>query len=351
LATGVVVPSNLIASVKQGFQNDTEPFSLKGKINHSACRWCYSQYPITELAKNFKAMGMVGMDLVGPSEWHVLKENNLVSTMCNGAEISLTKGFNEPSFHDTLVKNYTDHINYVADAGYTNLICFSGNRKGIDDETGLNNCVTGLKKIMALAEKRGVMIQMELLNSKIDHKDYMCDRSVWGVELCKRIGSPNFKLLFDIYHMQIDEGDVIRTINANHTYYGHYHTGGVTGMELLNSKIDHKDYMCDRSVWGVELCKRIGSPNFKLLFDIYHMQIDEGDIIRTINANHTYYGHYHTGGVPGRNEIDERQELYYPAIMRAIVATGFKGYVAQEFIPADKDPMVSLKKAIEICDI
>ena len=145
LATGVVVPSNLIASVKQGFQNDNVPFSLKGKINHSACRWCYSKYPITELAKNFKAMGMVGMDLVGPSEWHVLKENNLVSTMCNGAEISLTKGFNEPSFHDTLVKNYTDHINYVADAGYTNLICFSGNRKGMDDETGLNNCVTGLK--------------------------------------------------------------------------------------------------------------------------------------------------------------------------------------------------------------
>ena len=131
LATGVVVPSNLIASVKQGFQNDNEPFSLKGKINHSACRWCYSQYPISELAKNFKAMGMAGMDLVGPSEWHVLKENNLVSTMCNGAEISLTKGFNDPIYHDTLVKNYTDHINYVADAGYTNLICFSGNRKGM----------------------------------------------------------------------------------------------------------------------------------------------------------------------------------------------------------------------------
>jgi len=122
-------------------------------------------------------------------------------------------------------------------------------------------------------------------------------------------------------------------------------------MELLNSKINHKDYQCDRSDWGVELCKRVGSENFKLLYDIYHMQIDEGDVIRTINANHAYYGHYHTGGVPGRNEIDERQELYYPAIMRAIVATGFKGYVAQEFIPADKDPMVSLKKAIEICDI
>ena len=143
LATGVVVPSNLIASVKQGLQNDNEPLSLKGKINHSACRWCYTQYPIAELAKNFKAMGMAGMDLVGPSEWHVLKENNLVSTMCNGAEISLTKGFNDPSYHDTLVKNYTDHINHVADAGYTNLICFSGNRKGMDDETGLNNCEIG----------------------------------------------------------------------------------------------------------------------------------------------------------------------------------------------------------------
>ena len=281
LATSVAVPSNLIASVKQGLQNSDENVSLKGKINHSACRWCYSQYPIAQLAKNFKAMGMVGMDLVGPSEWHVLKENGLVSTMCNGAEISLTKGFNDPNFHDTLVKNYTDHIQYVADAGYTNLICFSGSKNGMDDETGLNNCVKGLKKIMALAEKKGVMIHME----------------------------------------------------------------------LLNSKVDHKDYMCDRSVWGVELCKRLNSPNFKLLFDIYHMQIDEGDIIRTIHANHEYFGHYHTGGVPGRNEIDERQELYYPAIMRAIVATGFKGYVAQEFIPSDKDPMISLKKAIEICDI
>jgi hydroxypyruvate isomerase len=234
-----------------------------------------------ELAKNFKQLGMVGMDLVGPSEWKILKENNLISTMCNGAEISLTEGFNTLQYHDKLVKNYIEHIHYVADAGYTNLICFSGNRKGMDDETGLKNCVTGLKKIMAVAEKRGVMIQME----------------------------------------------------------------------LLNSRVDHKDYMCDRSSWGVELCKRLGSPNFKLLFDIYHMQIDEGDIIHSIQTNHQYYGHYHTGGVPGRNEIDERQELYYPAIMRAILQTGFKGYVAQEFIPADKDPMVSLAAAIKICDV
>ena len=277
IATGAVLPSNILAAVKN--QDATQP--LKGNIQHSACRWCYDRIPTATLAKNFKQLGMVGMDLVGPSEWKILKENNLISTMCNGAEISLTEGFNTVQYHDKLVKNYIEHINYVADAGYTNLICFSGSRRGMDDETGLNNCVTGLKKIMALAEKRGVMIQME----------------------------------------------------------------------LLNSRVDHKDYMCDRSSWGVELCKRLGSPNFKLLFDIYHMQIDEGDIIHSIRTNHQYYGHYHTGGVPGRNEIDERQELYYPAIMRAILKTGYKGYVAQEFIPADKDPMASLAAAIKICDV
>jgi hydroxypyruvate isomerase len=277
IATGAVLPSNILAAVKN--QDATQP--LKGNIQHSACRWCYDSIPTATLAKNFKQLGMVGMDLVGPSEWKILKENNLISTMCNGAEISLTEGFNTLQYHDKLVKNYIEHINYVADAGYTNLICFSGNRRGMDDETGLNNSVTGLKKIMAHAEKRGVMIQME----------------------------------------------------------------------LLNSRVDHKDYMCDRSSWGVELCKRLGSPNFKLLFDIYHMQIDEGDIIHSIRTNHQYYGHYHTGGVPGRNEIDERQELYYPAIMRAILKTGYKGYVAQEFIPADKDPMASLAASIKICDV
>ncbi len=277
LATGVVIPSNILAAVK----NQTSPSPLKGNINHTACRWCYGGIPIDTLAKNFKEIGMIGMDLVGPADWKVLKDNGLISTMCNGAEISLTEGFNTLEYHDKLVKNYTDHINYVADAGYTNLICFSGSRKGMDDETGLKNCVTGLKRIMGHAEKRGVIIQME----------------------------------------------------------------------LLNSRVDHKDYMCDKSSWGVELCKQLDSPNFKLLYDIYHMQIDEGDIIRTIQRDNKYFGHYHTGGVPGRHEIDERQELNYPAIMRAIVKTGFKGYVAQEFIPADKDPIVSLTTAIKICDV
>ena len=254
---------------------------LKGNIKHSVCRWCFGDMPLDQLCVAVKEMGLVGIDLVGPKDWNTLKQYQLISTMCNGAEISLTKGWNNPQYHAQLIKSYSEHIELVAAAGFTNLICFSGNREGMADEVGLQNCADGLKKIMSLAEKKGVVIHMELLNSKIDHKDYMCDKTPWGAELCKRIGSPNFKLLYDIYHMQIDEGDVIRTIQ---TY-------------------------------------------------------------------HPYIGHYHTAGVPGRHEIDESQELYYPAIMRAILATGFKNYVAQEFIPAKQDKLESLRKAIQICDI
>ncbi|RFM30413.1 hydroxypyruvate isomerase family protein [Deminuibacter soli] len=255
--------------------------TLKGNINHAVCRWCYDDFSVEQLCVAAKDMGITGIDLVGPKDWDTLKKHGLFSSMCNGAEISLTEGFNDKQYHPTLLKNYNDHIEYVSKAGYKNLICFSGSRRGMDDETGLKNCAEGLKQLVGLAEKKGVILQME----------------------------------------------------------------------LLNSKVNHKDYMCDRSDWGVELCKRVGSPNFKLLYDIYHMQIDEGDVIRSIQDKHEYFGHYHTGGVPGRNEIDETQELYYPAIMRAIVKTGFKGFVAQEFIPAAKDKMASLRKAIEICDV
>ena len=254
---------------------------LKGNVNHSVCRWTYSQLSVDELCKAVKQIGFAAIDLVGPKDWPILKSNGVYSSMCNGAEISLTEGWNDKQYHSRLIQNYTEHINLVAAAGYKNLICFSGNRRGMDDETGLKNCAEGLKQIMSHAEQKGVIVQME----------------------------------------------------------------------LLNSKVNHKDYMCDRSVWGVELAKRVGSPNFKLLYDIYHMQIDEGDVIATIRANHQYYGHYHTAGVPGRNEIEESQELYYPAIIRAIVATGFKGYLAQEFLPTRADKLASLKKAIEICDV
>jgi hydroxypyruvate isomerase len=254
---------------------------LKGNINHAVCRWCFNDLTLEQLCIEAKKMGITGIDLIGPKEWPILKQQGLFSSMCNGAEISLVKGWIDPQYHSTLIKNYTEHIELVAAAGYKNLICFSGNKNGMDDETGLKNAAAGLKQIMALAEKKGVIIQME----------------------------------------------------------------------LFNSKVDHKDYMCDNTAWGVELCKRIGSPNFKLLYDIYHMQINEGDVIRTLTNNHEFIGHYHTAGVPGRHEIDESQELFYPAIMKAIVATGYKGYVAQEFIPLAKDKLASLKKAIDICDV
>ncbi|GAB2977744.1 TIM barrel protein [Mucilaginibacter puniceus] len=253
---------------------------LKGNINHSVCAWCY-KIPLEELCVAAKAIGITAIDLVGPDGWPTLKKHGLHSSMCNGAEINLTDGFNDKKNHAKLFENYSKMIPMVAAEGYKNLICFSGSRRGMDDETGWNNCVEGLKPLVALAEKNNVII----------------------------------------------------------------------AMELLNSRFDHKDYQCDRTSWGVELVKRINSPNFRLLYDIYHMQIDEGDVIRTIQKNHQYFSHYHTGGVPGRAEIDETQELYYPAIMRAIKATGYTGYVGQEFVPKRDDKIASLKQGVEICDI
>lgn len=255
--------------------------ALKGKIKHSVARWCFSDIDLETLCIEAKKMGITGIDLVGPTDWPILKKHDLASAMCNGAEINLVDGFNDKKFHDQLVKNYTEMIPLVAKAGYKNLICFSGNRRGKTDEEGWSNCVIGLNKLIPLAEKHNVTLVME----------------------------------------------------------------------LLNSKIDHKDYQCDRTSWGVELAKRLKSENFKLLYDIYHMQIDEGDVIRTINENHQYIAHYHTAGVPGRHEIDENQELNYKAIMKAIANTGFTGFVAQEFIPIEKDKLASLKSAIQICDI
>jgi hydroxypyruvate isomerase len=271
-----------IATSAQGVaKGQGQPEGLKGNINHSVCRWTYGFLSLEALCIEAKKIGIIAIDLIGPKEWSILKKHGLDSSMCNGAEISLVQGWNNKENHAKLIANYTEHIELVSKAGYKNLICFSGNRNGMDDKTGLNNCVEGLKKIMSLAEKKGVVLQME----------------------------------------------------------------------LFNSKVDHKDYMCDRSAWGIELCKKLGSENFKLLYDIYHMQINEGDVIRTIQQGHHYFGHYHTAGVPGRHEIDETQELYYPAIMQAIVKTGYKGYVAQEFIPTAQDKIAVLKDAVKRCDM
>lgn len=258
---------------------------LKGNINHSVCQWTYNFLPLEELCIEVKKMGLGAIDLIAPKDWPMLKKHGLTCSMCyHGGKVSLTDGWADKTFHPQLIKDYTEVIPLVAAAGYKNLICFSGSRRGMDDETGWKNCVDGLKQIIGLAEKHGVIIQME----------------------------------------------------------------------LLNSKVDHKDYMCDKTPWGAELVKRISSPNFKLLYDIYHMQIDEGDVIRTIRDNHQYIGHYHTAGVPGRHEINESQELYYPAIMEAIVKTGFNDYVAQEFIPTGKtneEKIAALKDAVLRCDV
>ena len=250
------------------------------KINHSVCHWCFEDIPLEEFLITLRRLGIGAIDLVGPKDWPLLKRHNIHCSMCNGAELSLVEGWNNPNYHPQLIENYKAMIPLVAKAGYTNLICFSGNRDGMSDTEGLANCVSGLRQVLPLAEKHGVVLQMELFN-----------------------------------------------------------------------QIDHPDYMCDRSAWGISLCQALGSENFKLLFDIYHMQIQEGDIIRSIQNNHQYFGHYHTAGVPGRHEIDETQELYYPAIMQAIAQTGFNGFVAQEFIPTGSDAIASLIRAIEICDV
>src|SRR5918993_3063291 len=223
MLTGTVAVASPVMSLASCSTASTA-VKLRGNINHSVCRWTYNFLSLEELCQTVKSLSFSAIDLIGPKEWNILKKHGIDSSMCNGAEIGLADGWNNKQNHSTLIKNYTEHINLVADAGYKNLICFSGNRKGMDDETGMDNCVEGLKQIMALAEKRDVVIQMELFNSKINHPDYMCDKSAWGVELCKSLGSPNFKLLYDIYHMQVNEGDVIRTITNNHQYFGHYHT-------------------------------------------------------------------------------------------------------------------------------
>lgn len=272
--------ASLFSSFTQA-DGKTENLMLKGNINHAVCRWTYQHLSVEELCKLCNEIGIKGIDLVGPKDWPMLKKHGIYSSMCNGAEINLVDGFAEPKFHKTLIENYTKMIPLVAEAGYKNLICFSGNRREMDDETGWSNCVAGLQKLIPLAEKHGVVLVME----------------------------------------------------------------------LLNSKVNHKDYFADKTAWGVELCKRLGSENFKLLYDIYHMQIDEGDVISTITNSSDFIAHYHTAGVPGRNEIDETQELFYPAIMKAIVKTGFKGFVAQEFAPKNEDKIASLKNAIQICDV
>jgi len=256
------------------------PAPLKGRIRHSVCKWCYGKIPLEEFCRAAKAMGIEAIDLLEVKDFDTLKKHDLACAMVSGVPGGIVKGLNRKENHDAIVQFFERTAPLVAAQGYQNIICFSGNRGGMSDEEGLENCAAGLKRIVPIAEKHGVTV-------------------------C---------------------------------------------MELLNSKRDHKDYMCDHTRWGVELCRRVGSEHFKLLYDIYHMQIMEGDVIDTIKENARWIGHYHTGGVPGRAEIDSTQELNYPAIMKAIAETGFKGYVAQEFVPR-RDPLTSLREAVQLCDV
>ncbi len=260
------------------FAQNTSP--IKDRIKQSVSRWCYGKIPMPDFCKAVKEMGLVGIDLLDPNEWATVKEHGLICTMANGPG-GIEKGWNDPANHKRLIENAEKRLREVAEAGLTNMIVFSGNRGKIDDKEGLENCVKGLKEIMPLAEQLGVNVIME----------------------------------------------------------------------LLNSKRDHKNYMCDHTAWGVELAKRIGSPRFKLLYDIYHMQIMEGDIIQTLKDNIQYIGHIHTGGVPGRNDIDETQELNYRRICEVLVELNYDGFVAHEFIPKNPDPLQSLKRAYEICNV
>lgn len=260
---------------------NAKPLKPDGKMNHSVCKWCYSNIPLEALCEAAQEIGIKSIELLGPSQWPVVAKYNLTCAMTTGSALGIEKGFNDPENHAQLKKDYFELIPKVADHGLKNVICFSGNRNGLDDEKGIENCSKGLEPVVKEAQKYNINIVME----------------------------------------------------------------------LLNSKVDHADYQCDYTSWGVALVDKLGEDNFKLLYDIYHMQIMEGDIIATIRKYHDYIGHYHTGGVPGRNEIDETQELNYNAIMKAIKATGFQGFVAQEFIPKGKDPLASLRQGVDICDV
>ncbi|MGL4553221.1 MAG: hydroxypyruvate isomerase family protein [Gemmataceae bacterium] len=268
-----------LAAVSGGtvFSHEDAP-KIKGNIKQSLCRWCYGKIKLPTLAAESKKLGYQSIELLSPKEVLEVKGFGLTCAVLGGADIA--NGLNRKENHAKIIKQLTDGIEFAAAEGVPSVICMSGNRRGLADDKGLEVCAEGLKEVVGLAEKKKVTLVME----------------------------------------------------------------------GLNSKVNHKDYMYDKTEWGVALCKKVGSDRFKLLYDIYHMQIMEGDVIRTIQAHHPYIGHYHTGGNPGRNEIDETQELNYPAIVRAIVATGYKGYLGQEFIPK-REPIASLAQAFRLCDV
>jgi hydroxypyruvate isomerase len=211
-----------------------KPLVLKENINHSVCQWCYNAIPLEDLVIAAKGMGIKSVELLNAQQWPVAIKHGLTCAMAYATSIALNRGFNDPSLHEQLLKDYSVSIPKAADSGLKNVICFSGNRNGLDDQKGLENCARGLEPVLKIAAKHNITVCMELLNSKVNHKDYQCDHTEWGVKLCEKLGSNSFKLLYDIYHMQIMEGDVIATLTKHQKYIGHYHTGGVPGRHEID---------------------------------------------------------------------------------------------------------------------
>ncbi|HEY9185950.1 MAG TPA: TIM barrel protein [Salegentibacter sp.] len=277
LSIGGVVSS--FAAINFIDKNEAEKNSQK--INHSVCRWCFQDIPLDNFAQQCAALGIRAIDLLKPSEWKTVEKYGLVCSMATDDFADVKNGFNNTENHEILQKNYKGLIDKASEHHIKNVIVFSGNRRGIDEKSGIKNCIAGLRPLLSYAENKNVNLVME----------------------------------------------------------------------LLNSKVDYPDYMCDNTEWGIALAEELDAPNFKLLFDIYHMQVMEGDIIATIKKHHKHINHFHTAGVPNRNEINDTQELNYAAIMKTIIETGFEGYVAHEFIPTYRNKMAGLQEVIQICNV
>jgi hydroxypyruvate isomerase len=253
----------------------------KGRIKQSVCRWCYQRIPLPEFCKAVGEMGLSAIDLVEEKDWGVLADHGLKCSMAwRTSPEGIPDGLNDPKNHDSIVNGIVSVLPRAKKAGVANVIAFFGNRKGMSDDDAIKNCVIGLDRVKKAAEEH-------------------------DINVC---------------------------------------------VELLNSKVDHKDYQGDRTWFGVEVVKRVASPRVRLLYDIYHMQIMEGDVMRTIRDNHQWIAHYHTGGVPGRHELDDTQELNWRTVAKTIAETGFAGYMAHEFVPT-RDPLTSLREAVALCDV
>ena len=270
-----------VASVSSlSWSETTPPTQRKGRIKQSVSRWCYKDIPLDQLCTYAAQIGCKGIDLLKPEEYEVPRKYGLVCSMAYAGGGDIPNALNRVENHAKIEEGFRQYIPLAAKAGVPNVITFSGNRAGMSDEEGAKNAIIGLNRVKKIAEDNGVVICMELLNSKVNHKDYMCDHTAWGLQ-------------------------VVQAVN---------------------------------------------SPHVKLLYDIYHMQIMEGDLVSTIQQNIQWLGHFHTGGVPGRHELDGTQEVQWDGVMRGIAATSYQGYVAHEFVPT-RDPLTSLREAVDLCDV